>query len=307
MSTSDHHSDRVVEPSTKSVLNTPILADSGADGGDVLAFNITNARMGVRGLAAMRSVLTDRDWAILHSLEQLHFLTTRQVERLHYPPGMFTTLSAARSSRRDLGGLHRRQLIRHLERRIGGLRAGSASFVWTLDEVGARLLDHSTRRRAQEPSRLHLDHVLAVSELVVRLHEHARPKTIELLEIQTEPGCWRTVPAAHGGRLTLKPDLRLTLGVDEAELHWFVEIDRGSEHRPVLTRKCTAYLLAWRSGREQRERGVFPRVVWVAPDAARVAVIRSVVSKLAGAPAGMFVTVTEAEALPFLVGEEVQA
>lgn len=291
--------------SSKTLLTWPELPPgrTRARTGRGLLAGSSRARTGRQGLAEVKLSLQDRDWAILHSLDQLHFLTTRQVERLHYPPGVFTPLSGARTSRRDLARLHDLHLIRHLERRIGGLRAGSASFVWSLDSLGARLLDHPTRRRAQEPSGLHLDHVLAVAELVVRLHEVARTGEVELLEVQGEPACWRIIPAAHGGRLTLKPDLRLTLGVGDQELHWFVEMDRGSEHRPVLTRKCSTFLAAWRQGQEQASSGVFPRVLWVVPDQARQAAVTRVIEGLTSAPAGMFLTATEDQALAVLLGE----
>lgn len=302
MTASDRSSNRVVDLRASDLANGSNSANKGADGGGLLASN-QKARIGRRGLAEVKGSLVDRDWAILHSLEQLHFLTTRQVQRLHYPAGVFTPLSAPRSARRDLGRLHDLRLVSHLERRIGGLRAGSASLVWTLDGLGARLLGHGTRRRSHEPSRLHLEHVLDVAELVVQLQEAARNGLVEVLELETEPDCWRIIPTAHGGRLTLKPDLRLGLGVGEQELHWFVELDRGSEHRPVLARKCQAYLTAWRSGREQAEHGVFPRVLWVVPDTARVQVIQSVVHSLPTVPTGMFLTTTPDVALTALLGE----
>jgi hypothetical protein len=302
MTASDRSSNRVVDLRASDLASGSHAANKGADGGGLLASN-QKARIGRRGLAEVKTSLSDRDWRVLHSLEQLHFLTTRQVQRLHYPPGSFTALSAPRSARRDLGRLHDLRLVSHLERRIGGLRAGSASLVWTLDGLGARLLDHGTRRRSHEPSRLHLEHVLDVAELVVQLQEAARSGVAEVLELETEPDCWRIMPAAHGGRRTLKPDLRLVLGAQERELHWFVELDRGSEHRPVLARKCQAYLAAWQAGREQAEHGVFPRVLWIVPDTARVQVIQSVFHNMPTVSTGMFMATTPDVALTALLGE----
>lgn len=313
MSASDRSSARATELDTKAQATRPTAPNSGgdvrplsgADGNGVLATS-HRARIGKRGLAELRTALDDRDWAIIQSLDQLGYLTTRQVERLHYPLSEFTALSAARTARRTLSRLHAQHVIRHLERRIGGLRAGSASFVWTLDEIGGRLLNHPSRRRAQEPSRLHLDHTLAVAELVVQLTEVARAGEVEIVTVETEPNCWRTIPAAHGGRLTLKPDLRLILGVSDEERHFFVELDRDTEHRPVLARKCKTYLAAWQSGQEQAEHGVFPRVLWVVPDQEREAVIRSVIGALPSAPAGMFVTTLPAAAVTALTSRGAQ-
>jgi hypothetical protein len=316
MTTSNRPSDRAVDPNASSQLRTPVHPNSGGDvrplsGADgreqLLALKETARKAGdresPRRLVALRSAVSVRDWSILHALDQLHYLTTRQVERLVFRAGDLTPLSAARTSRRDLTRLHHLQLIRHLDRRIGGLRAGSASYVWTLDQLGGRLLKHTSRRRAMEPSLLHLDHVLAVSELVVQLHEQQRRGVVEILDVQSEPDCWRIIPGPHGGRVTLKPDLRLTLGVGQTELHWFVEIDRATEHRPALARKCGTYLAAWRTGREETEHGVFPRVLWVVPDQARVDVMTSVIDGLPAAPAGLFVTTTTDQAVPTLLGE----
>jgi hypothetical protein len=145
--------------------------------------------------------------------------------------------------------------------------------------------------------------VLDVADLVVRVHECARTDpTIEAVNVQTEPTCWRPFVGAHGARVLLKPDLRLTIATGEQELHWFVELDRGSEHRPVLTRKLNAYLAAWRDGGEQARAGVFPRVLWVMPDDQRADVIRSVWQSLPGVPSGIFLATTSDQAVEALTG-----
>jgi hypothetical protein len=294
-----------VDESGRDHLDHPSnILSSGADGSRG-GSSAKPSRVSRWRLAELKSALTDRDWAIVRSLEQLHFLTTRQLERLHCPSDSFTQLSAARTTRRQMIGLHQYGLVERLERRIGGLRAGSASFVYRLSPLGARLLNHPSRRRSREPSLLHLTHVLAVAELVVRLHESARAEAeVEVIEVQGEPDCWRSITAPHGGRLLLKPDLRLTVGVGDRELHWFVEQDNNSEHRPVLTRKCQAYLQAWRDATEQTTSGVFPRVLWVVPDEIRAAVMHSVIGGLKDAPADMFIVATTERAMPVLCGAD---
>ncbi len=261
-------------------------ADGGGHGG---------ARIGRRQLAELRQQLSDRDLAVLRSVAALHFVTARQLERLHFTHGHATALAAARACRRSLARLHDLTLLDRLERRIGGVRAGSASFVYALSPTGSRLLGDSNRRRSREPSLAHLAHVLDVAELVVRLHERSRPGDVELLSVETEPACWRTFIDTHQRQRTLKPDIRVTLGVGVHELHWFVEVDRGSEHRPALTRKIRAYVTAWEDEGEQTRAGVFPRVLWLAPDNRRVLAITRAWRSVSGVPEGMFVaTVTEA-------------
>jgi hypothetical protein len=231
----------------------------------------------------------------------LHFATTKQLERLHFSSAATTPLGAARATTRTLTRLRGFHMLDHLDRRIGGVRAGSAAFVWRLAPAGSRLLGHNHRRRSREPSLAHLAHVIEVADLVVRLHEHARTHVaVDLVAVQTEPACWRDFVGPHGARVLLKPDLRLTIGLGEHELHWFVELDRGSEHRPALTRKLNAYLAAWRDGGEQARTGVFPRVLWVVPDDQRADVIRAVWQSLPGVPAGMFAITTSGQAVEVL-------
>jgi hypothetical protein len=260
----------------------------------------SGARHGRRRLAELRTQLSDRELAVLHSLADLKFATTKLIERLHFHGLGLTPQWAARGARETLAGLHDLGLIERLQRRIGGLRAGSASYVHRLTSAGARLIGHDNRRRSREPSLAHLAHVLAVAELVVRLHERARHQDVELLSIETEPACWRPFVGHHGARVLLKPDLRVTLGVGEHELHWFAEVDRGTEHRPALSRKITAYVTAWQDGGEETRAGVFPRVLWVVPDERRGDVIRGVWQSLSVVPEGMFLAAVTERAIEVL-------
>lgn len=301
MSASHRSSGRVDDAPTFDLFRTTSDTNNGADGGSP-PLTSQRWRTGSRQLAKIATDIRPREWDVLRSLEKLHFLTTRQIERLHLSPDHYTPLSAIRTARYSLTRLYDLGLVERLQRRVGGVRAGSASFVYRLSPLGARLLHHSTRRRSHEPSLTHLAHVLSVGELVVRLHEAARADHLELLEVQAEPDCWRPIVAPHGGRVLLKPDLRVTLGVGEHELHWFVEVDRGSEHRPVLLRKCIVYVQAWRGGREAASAGVFPRVLWVVPDQPRAEVLEGVSTAVSGAPSGLFVVATDADAIEALAG-----
>jgi hypothetical protein len=251
---------------------------------------------GRRQLALLRTRLSDRDLAVLQSLGALKYATSRQIERLHFRESHRTPLATSRAANRCLTRLYHLHLIDRLERRVGGTQAGSGSFVWLLAPAGKRLVGESDRRRSRDPSRVHLAHVLDVADLVVRLHEHARASigAVELLAVETEPACWRQFVGHYGARVLLKPDLRTTLGIGEHELHWFIELDRGTEHRSALTRKINAYVAAWRDGGEEVRAGVFPRVLWVVPDDHRAEVIAEACATTNGVPEGMFaVSVTE--------------
>lgn len=68
---------------------------------------------------------------------------------------------------------------------------------------------------------------------------------------------------------TLKPDLFAKVADDEYELSWFIEIDCGTESQPTIQRKCHAYADYRRTGTEQERHGIFPLVLWIAPDERR--------------------------------------
>jgi hypothetical protein len=160
----------------------------------------------------------------------------------------------------------------------------------------ARLDQGGPRRRLSEPSERFVDHTLAIAEFFVQLCVHARGDAWELLEWQSEPGSWREV-LTLGGRIMLRPDLFVILGVGQYELRWFVEIDRGSEHLPAITRKCRLYHSYYKSGSEQRRHRVFPRVLLVVPDERRAERLRAVIAADRRLTSDLFRVTTSEQAL----------
>jgi hypothetical protein len=215
--------------------------------------------------------LSARDLAVLTSLDAHRFLTTQQIAAFqfqdHASPG-----AAARICRRTLQRLFELQVIEHLERLVGGVRAGSASYVWRVGPIGDQLLrlqaPHRTRARRKEPSLRHLEHCLAIADVHLSLIALARSGRVELLSVSTEPTCWRRYLSATGSVDTLKPDLFAITASGDYEDHWFIEIDRGTESLPTLLKKCAQYEDYRRTGSAQAEGGVFPLIVWVVPSEA---------------------------------------
>lgn len=248
-------------------------------------------RVGRRRLAVIRDALSDRDWAILGTVAAHRFLTTTQVQAFHFT-GHASDLSAARVCRRVLERLRRERLLGTLQRRVGGVRAGSASFVWHLDAVGDRLLRETShpgpRRRTFEPSLHFLQHTLAVADLHLRLRQTAATGTIELLRVQTEPACHRRYPHFGGGLSTLKPDLYALTAAGDFEDSWFFEVDLGTESLPRLLAKCAEYEAYRRSGMEQQASGVFPLVVWLVDQARRRTALTAAIAKDQGLPDELF-------------------
>lgn len=184
--------------------------------------------------------------------------------------------SVSDQSVHNVGVLHEDRLftcriLTRLECRIGGVRHGPSSFIWLLDVVGDRLTrgERSSRRRVREPSFAFLQHTLAVTEIHIQIWEAANTGGFRLTNVEVETEAWRDYVATGGVKTVLKPDLRITIGSDAFDDHWYVEVDRGTESLPVLLRKSSAYEEYRRTGRAQAELGVFPCVLWLMPDTAR--------------------------------------
>ncbi len=238
-------------------------------------------RIGRRQLESVRSCLTDRDLQILESVSTNRFLASSQISRLCFSEKE-TQTSSLRATNRALRKLSNLRLLVALERRIGGVRAGSGAYVWSLGALGARLLQSVDRAhglphrlREREPSRTFLEHALAVAEVSLRLTETARRGSVTVISVEHEPDCWRICNRPGGGLLRLKPDLAVTTATDKFEDYWFFEIDMATEPPSRIVRTCLNYEVYRRSGIEQKKLGLFPAVVWIVPSAMRKETIRS--------------------------------
>lgn len=220
--------------------------------------------------------LSDRDRAILVTLSSLRLMTGRQLQRVFFADTDGLSGSAhPRIARRSLQRLTETGLLQRLDRRVGGLRAGSSSYVYALSAAGGRTVaQYIGRGRRREPSLSFVSHTLAVSEACVQLHEAKRAGQLSALRLQAEPECWRRLQGLDGG--TLKPDVFVVAAVGEVEHLAFVEIDNGTEHGPTILRKAEVYERHYQSGVEQARLGVFPYVLWLANEPQRAARIRSV-------------------------------
>jgi len=233
-----------------------------------------------RRLDEVRLALSARDLAVLATLGRFRLATGQQMRRLHFS-GHSGPEAAARAARRALRRLADLGLVDHLQRRIGGVRAGSSGLVWHLSRTGWRMLAQvegcilPRRLDTAEPSLRTCDHRLAVTEVAVRLHEAAVARVCDVIALDPEPSCWRTYLNAGGGVVTLKPDLFAVTAKPNAEFEdvWFIEVDRATESRATILRKATQYEAYRRCGREQQAQGVFPLVLWVTPDNKRAEAI----------------------------------
>lgn len=235
----------------------------------------------------LETSLSEREIDVIRRVAALRFVSGQQLTRLCFA-GIADEPGRARSSRRVLLRLTGLGLLNRLERRVGGVRAGSAGFVYYLGPYGQRLATargwqpERRVRRSLHPGTMFLRHSLAVSELHTRLIEADRMGRFELLELSAEPSCWRSFDVLGGQRQTLKPDSYVRLGLGAYEDSYFIEVDRGTEGSRALERQLTSYAAYHRSGTEQAERGVFPLVLWLAPNERRRAVIANCIQRLPG-------------------------
>ncbi len=198
-------------------------------------------QVGRRQLHRLQASLSDRDREVINLIAAHRYLTTRQVEAFCFHDHA-SPVSGARSARRVLRRLQGQGLLKPLERRVGGIRAGSASYVWQLGSVGHRLLRAgSNAKRTHEPSPRFLAHCLAVADAHLTLLTAQRNGHVRSVFVECEPECWRPFTGPSGERRVLQPDLFLITKQDDYLDRWFIEVDLGTESINTLLRKCAQY------------------------------------------------------------------
>lgn len=228
----------------------------------------TGRRVSRRRLHAIEAQLSHRDYAVLASVERFRFLTAEHIEALHFGTHA-SAESGARTCRRVLERLRRERVLGVLNRRVGGVRAGSQGLVYFMDTVGDRIQRGGEasrrRRRFPEPSARFLDHTLAIADVAIGISAEAHASGAELVQVVPEKEARRTYADRLGGVQVLRPDLYVELAArpgDQEVQAFFVEVDLGHESLPTVLGKCQQYESYCQAGIEQRDFGGFPRVVW---------------------------------------------
>jgi len=232
-------------------------------------------------LDSIASRLTPTDRAVIGLIARTRLCSGAQLERLFWNHGQPD--SNARLARKTLSRLTAWRVLDRQPRSVGGRRAGSRGFTYSLGPSGARLLARESGaqvRRLATPGARYVTHVLSCTELVVRIEEAARRGDLDVIEIQGEPECWRGFLAGFGARRILKPDLFVRIGVGALEDRWMIEVDLATEARGTLLAKFKRYLAHYRGGREQHQHGVYPRVLWAVPTHRRARQVETVLQQL---------------------------
>lgn len=246
--------------------------DSSTAGSTPVTDRQTPQRVSKRQLLEISNRLGERDRQLLSAVQRYRYLMTGQIQRLLYTDTANPS-AGLRSASRNLKKLNELGLISSLSRRIGGVRAGSGSYIWYITHAGERMLRlHASRafpiRRHYEPSPYFLAHTLAVAEIAIKLIEICREHEPQITALQLEPECWRAYSSA-GVSLSLKPDLYAATTTEEYEDRYFIEVDLDTESPAKIIEKCQKYHAYYRSGLEQEESEMFPLTVWIVPSITR--------------------------------------
>jgi Replication-relaxation len=261
-----------------------------------------HVRISATQLETISSRLTQGDWQVLNFVSESRLASGKQLVRRFW----LTTdrgTPAARAGRRVLKRLADWRILDALPTRtVGGLHGGSDTLIYGVGVAGVKLLARRglTQKRLATPGERYIKHTLAITELVVALGEADQAGTLELIQTQSEPACWRGFIGAGGGRVMLKPDLFVRVGAGSLnEDRWQIEVDLATESSATIRTKALRHLSYYRTGTE----AVHPRVLWAVPDGRRADQIAGALHPLPATARRLFSVCLLDEAVAFLAAE----
>jgi len=213
----------------------------------------------------MIPALGEREETALSLLARFHFLTRSQLQAFLFPDGVHSEASARVMTRRVLQRLTSQGLISRTRRFIGGACGGSGQHAYFPTTSGARLLSSPEARRQAPRGSFLLRHALAVADVALSFKAAALHRGERLASFE----CDREAAQRIGSK-TLVPDAFLIYEAKDVELHAFLEVDLGTVGSRQFARKVETYLSLWRTGAWQEAHGLWPTVLVVVPDEARL-------------------------------------
>ncbi|MGH3937415.1 MAG: replication-relaxation family protein [Pseudonocardiaceae bacterium] len=265
---------------------------------------MTRCRLSQTQLSQLADQLSPRCTTALPHLHRAHLLTGAHLDQLLAQPDT-SQHTTARDRRRIMTRLINLGLVTTLQRRIGGVRAGSAGHIYTLTHAGHRLHAILTGQpcppratNTATPGTLFLAHTLAISDIYVALTQAQHDHDFILATFITEPRCW--CPTGHGDYL--KPDAYCVLATTTHQDCWWLEVDQATESLPRIHTKCQAYLYYLTHGGLGPDQ-VPPRVLYTTPHTTRTNNINQVIRKASTQDTNLINTTTHTDAHTFLINE----
>ena len=257
-----------------------------------------------RRLDQIMLAMSSLDWSVLAFASEVRLATSEQLMRQFWAPRQIDA-NRARLGRSVLQRLADWRVLDRLPRVIGGVRAGSDGHVYSVGLAGSKLLAGRGLqvRRSGVPGDRHIRHVLAITEAVVSLNQAHRAGELDLIEVQTEPRCWRAFLTGFATRMIMKPDLFVRVGAGALEDRYFIEIDMATEASGTIDAKAERYFKHLRSGTEQAEHGVYPGVVWAAPDEQRAERLQAMLGRQRSGISRMFSVCLQPDLVSYLAAE----
>ncbi|HEX3510035.1 MAG TPA: replication-relaxation family protein [Solirubrobacteraceae bacterium] len=246
--------------------------------------------------------LSRRDHHVISLVDRFRTMSGAQLRELCWPEGPPET--RARLARRRLAKLATKGLLEPLERRVGGVRAGSAGYCFSLGAEAQRRLRSGRARRPVAPGARHLAHTLAVAQLFTDLTLTERWGVTALLAFDPEPECWRYYPGLYGVTESLRPDAFVRLAHGEYEDSWLVEIDRATVGGRTLAAKAQRYVDCFQSGAVQASEEIFPKTLWIVPNGHRAKTLAAILGDLPREHRRLFEVVTADKAVGLLASGE---
>jgi Replication-relaxation len=188
--------------------------------------------------------LSNRDWAIIRTLQRVHLISGPQLERLHFHElsqgGRYATRARAMKRLVDLQVVAPFGNVSH-----PGVR-GASPRCYVLDSVGLLLVRMQAGEESHQPhfrvtgslDPSFVAHALVLSELFVNLVERARSGSFTLEDFRT--GAAARWPSGLGG--SLEPDAFVRLSRDDVTCYSWVELCDQAVSAPDLRSKLLSYI-----------------------------------------------------------------
>lgn len=258
---------------------------------------MSRPRLRLSHLAWVDARLSCRDRRVIDIVSRLRLTTGQQLDRTCFNTLIGHSRSVVRG--RVLSRLVAWHVLQVVDRRVGGAAKGSTSSIYALDTIGSALSDdHGSARLRRTPGHLFVLHTLAVAELYADLVEQIQNQPeVTLAVFDAEPAAW--APDGLGGYL--KPDGYIQVGNNQLTLHWWIEVDRGTESLPTLEHKLRTYLGFVERG-QLGPVGLVPRVLISVITQARLDAVQRLIARLPDPASELFVTHRHHEAAFALLG-----